>query len=318
MNMMVGKFVRKFAVVALSAAMALGFAACSSIADGDPVENDDDAGVRSSGSVKRSSSSAEESSSSSDCSDEGCSSDSSPAEADSVLNDLVKFIDIPATSLKHGSVVYSVNAFSIAETEVTRGMYIKVMGEAPQMDKTGDDVAVANLNWFDAVLFCNEVSKSAGLDTAYVYVSVGEGNFLDSLIIDYSANAVRLPTETEWEIAARGGTVTTYYWDVEVASKYAYYGQTKGPAEVKGFIPNAFGLYDMGGNVAEWINDWYGSYSTKNEMNPVGPETGDYRVVRGGGWSDKVTSLASAERERKAPQYKSQMVGLRLVHSVGF
>ncbi len=314
MKISIGKLAKSF-FVAVVMTTVLGLLACSSVADGDPVENDIPDEDRSSSSVtKRSSSSGEpvgESSSS-------AVKESSASRADSVLTDLVKFVDVPATTLKHGTVSYSVSGFSIAETEVTRGMYVKLMGKAPQMDKTGDDIAVANLNWYEAVLFCNEVSKSAGLDTAYIYEAVGEDSYLDRLTIDYAVNAVRLPTETEWEIAARAGTTTTYYWDVQLASKYAYYGQTKGPSAVKKFIPNGYGLYDMGGNVAEWINDWYGAYSVDNEVNYSGPETGDYRVVRGGGWSDKAPALGSANRERKDPLHKSQMLGFRLVHSVGF
>jgi formylglycine-generating enzyme required for sulfatase activity len=138
------------------------------------------------------------------------------------------------------------------------------------------------------------------------------------LKIDYSVASVRLPTENEWEIAAHGGTTTTYYWDTDVASKYAYYGQSTGPDEVAKKLPNAFGLYDMAGNVAEWVNDWYDVYPKKKSDNYSGPSDGDYRVVRGGGWSDKVSDIAPKEREKLDPVTSKATLGFRLVYSTGF
>jgi formylglycine-generating enzyme required for sulfatase activity len=122
----------------------------------------------------------------------------------------------------------------------------------------------------------------------------------------------------EWEIAAHGGTTSTYYWGTAEASKYAYYGQSKGPARVAQFIPNDYHLYDMAGNVAEWVNDWYSSYASSSMSNPVGPESGSYRVIRGGGWSSVVKDIAPDARDKKEPRYKSAAVGFRIVYSEGF
>ncbi|MCQ2104755.1 MAG: formylglycine-generating enzyme family protein [Fibrobacter sp.] len=234
------------------------------------------------------------------------------------LDSLIGLVVIPGTTLKRGSASFSVDSFAISKFEVTQGLYEKVMGEIPLMDKIGDSIAVANVNWFDAVLFCNALSILAGLDTAYVYEGVGDSRYLKNLSVDFKVRAVRLPTETEWEIAYRAGTTTTYYWDTDVASKYAYYIQTNGPVKVAQYKPNAYGLYDMGGNVAEWMNDWYGTYPTTSSLNYTGAVDGDYRVVRGGGWSDKASALAAAERNKKDPLYQSQMVGFRVVRSNGF
>jgi formylglycine-generating enzyme required for sulfatase activity len=121
----------------------------------------------------------------------------------------------------------------------------------------------------------------------------------------------------EWEIAARAGTSTTYYWDTDDAYKYAYYAQRKGPVAVAGLAPNEAGLYDMAGNVAEWVNDWFYAYPTVSQDNYAGPEEGDYKVVRGGGWSDKAPALASGEREKKAPKHHSATIGFRIVYSIG-
>ena len=245
---------------------------------------------------------------------------SSSAEKSDTSDIFGKFdwVKIPKSSITRGVNSFGVNAFSMATTEVTQKVYELVMKELPKQSKEGDKRAVSNVNWFRAALFCNAFSKLAGLDTAYVYKSIIGDSVLVDLTIDYSAIAVRLPTENEWEVAARGGTTTTYYWDVDVASKYAYYGQTSGPDEVAKKLPNEFGLYDMAGNVAEWVNDWYDAYPKNKSDNYTGPESGDYRVVRGGGWSDKVTVLAPKEREKHDPALSKATIGFRLVYSTGF
>jgi formylglycine-generating enzyme required for sulfatase activity len=249
-------------------------------------------------------------------------SSSSGAEADSTqdstvkLSDYLKMVDVPAMTLSKGSAKYRISAFSIGETEVTQGLYREVMGEIEEW--LGENHPVFNVSWYDAALFCNALSKKAGLDTAYVYESVNDGGELINLSINYATTTVRLPTEMEWEIATRAGTSTTYYWDTDVASKYAYYAQDKGPVAVAGFTPNALGLYDMAGNVAEWVNDWYGAYPTVSQDNYTGPAEGTYKGIRGGGWSDKAPALASAERDKKDPKYHSQTIGFRIVYSKGF
>lgn len=220
-------------------------------------------------------------------------------------------------TLARGGVTYSIDGFKMIGTEVTQGLYAKMMGDMPTQNYTGNSYPIENVNWFQAVLFCNEYSKYLGLDTAYTYTSVGEKSFLADLSIDYSVESIRLPTEMEWEIAAHGGTSTTYYWENEVASKYAYYGQSNGPVETAGRLANDFDLYDMAGNVAEWVNDWYGAYPTDDVENYTGAKSGNYRVIRGGGWSDPIKDCAPDVREKKDPLYASHMLGFRVVYSHG-
>lgn len=293
-------------VLAILLACAISMMGCT--ADGDPVSIDPiivssstSKGVKSSASV--SSSSQGESSSS----------------EDNTLDGYQKMVIVPESKLIRGSVTYEVKAFKIGTTEVTQKLYFDVVGSLPDQPMVGDSLPIVGVNWYEAVLFCNELSKKVGLDTAYVYASLGDESYLENLTIDYSVAAVRLPTETEWEIAARAGTTTTYYWDVAEASKYANYGQiNKSLTKVASFIPNAFGLYDMGGNAAEWVNDWFGSYPTASVENFAGASKGTTRCVRGGSWADKVTALASSERSSKDPLYSSAMLGFRIVYSSGF
>lgn len=288
-------------------------AACSSVADGDETELMD----LSSNSRPRSSAETSISSSVDDLSSSSRE-DTSIVNTDSLLAYYGQWTKVEATSLKKGSVSYSVNAFEIMKTEVTQSLYRTVMDSLPVMDKVGDSIPVANINWYDAVLFCNAFSKLVGLDTAYVYEMVGDSRYLYGLEIDYGVESVRLPTEMEWEIAYRAGTTTTYYWDNDVASKYAYYAQTSGPVKVGQYKPNAYGLYDMGGNVAEWVNDWFGPKPTKSQSNYTGAETGSAKIARGGGWSDIARTMAADSTVKKDPLYQSDKMGLRLVHSVGF
>ena len=235
----------------------------------------------------------------------------------SPVYDLLRWADFPGGKVKVNSVEFTFNAYSISVTEVTQAAYAEAMGSMPEQPRTGDDYPVVNVSWFDAVLFCNELSKSVGLDTAYVYSSVGAENYLQDLEIDYGVEAFRLATEIEWEIAAHGGTNTMFYWGTDKASDFVYYGQTSGPTRVGSYPPNPYGLFDMAGNVAEWVNDWYGTFPTKAMDNYTGVSKGTARVVRGGGWSDPIKDCAPDVRAKKDPLYTAPTLGFRIVFSHG-
>lgn len=238
-------------------------------------------------------------------------------ERDSSIYNLLRWVEFRGGKAKINSVEFTYGAYSVSTTEVTQAAYAQAMGGMPNQPKDAPENPVVNVSWFEAVLFCNELSKSMGLDTAYVYSAVGDKNYLQDIQIDYSVESFRLATEIEWEVAAHGGTNTMFYWGTDKASDYVYYGQTSGPTRVGSYPPNPYGLYDMAGNVAEWVNDWYGAFPTKDSENYTGAASGTARVVRGGGWSDPIKDCAPDVREKKDPLYTAPTLGFRVVRSLG-
>jgi formylglycine-generating enzyme required for sulfatase activity len=169
----------------------------------------------------------------------------------------------------------------------------------PAYFDSGKAWPVEDVNWYDAAWFCNKLSMLSGLDTVYTYSGIYQGSGYDTLTsvaINYSKNGYRLPTEAEYEYANRAGTTTDYYWGRNYpptthADTFAidsnavwYYNPPTGTQLVATKKPNAWGLYDMSGNLWEWCNDWYGSYSATSQTNPTGAASGSYRVLRGGSW----------------------------------
>lgn len=187
--------------------------------------------------------------------------------------------------------------FYLGTYEVTQQQWQAVMGHNPAVFQTFDNSPshpVEYVTWSEAQEFITQLNE------------LGMGTF-------------RLPTEAEWEYACRAGTTTAYYWGDKMAtngsSKYAWansrsFAQTH-PVGTK--QPNAWGLYDMSGNVWEWCQDWYVPYKRKPQTDPKGPATGTMKVFRGGSWYDFREAQRSANRHKHTPNEPYAAIGFRLV-----
>ena len=218
------------------------------------------------------------------------------------------FVLIPAGTFQMGSNDYdnakpvhevNVNSFLVSKYETTQGVWQKIMGNNPSNFKKGNDHPVERVSWDDCQEFCkklNEMKSASG----------GTG--------------LRLPTEAEWEYAARAGTNTKYYWGDKEDGDYMWFGEKweGGHHPVGEKKPNGFGLYDMSGNVWEWCSDWYDEkyYQNSPKNNPSGPASGQFRVLRGGAWSHLASGCRSANRSYDEPTERGNSIGFRCVASV--
>jgi formylglycine-generating enzyme required for sulfatase activity len=188
-----------------------------------------------------------------------------------------------------------IDEFWMDRTEVTQARYaefVRATGRRPphhwkegKVPPGAENFPVYNVDWHDAGAYCAWAGK-------------------------------RLPTEAEWEKAARGGLEEqSYPWGDKPDPKKARYGLSTGPGPVAEFPPNGYGLYDMAGSVSEWCADWFDRdyYALFIERNPKGPETGLYKVIRGGAWSDSAARITVFFRNWVRPNQRTPNIGFRCV-----
>lgn len=194
--------------------------------------------------------------------------------------------------------------FYMQTTHVTQMQWRDLMGNAhvPCFNECGDDCPVDRISWEESMAFIEKLNKKEGTDR------------------------YRLPTEAEWEYACRAGTDTAFstgnHSETEcefdpVVDKVAWYcANSKGSIQpVAQKEPNAWGLYDMHGNLYEWCMDWYDYYPEGHTTDPVGPETGETKVLRGGAWLYLIWHARSAHRRHHVPTFRNYYTGFRVVYS---
>jgi formylglycine-generating enzyme required for sulfatase activity len=177
------------------------------------------------------------------------------------------------------------SSFYMSKFEVTQELYIAVMGVNPSNIKNPDR-PVERLSWYDAVSFCNKLSDKDGLTKCY---KINGSN----IVCDWAANGWRLPTEAEWEYACKAGSTSDFYNgnnESDLAQIAWYSGNSGDSTHNPGLKkPNKFGLYDILGNVFEWVWDWRGNYSGP-DTDPTGPSNGTVKIIRGGSWHSGVNT----------------------------
>jgi len=250
-----------------------------------------------------------------------------------VTNGKVGHSDYSSDNAEH---TVSLTAYRIGETEVTQELWQAVMGNNPSSfnsNPASGEVQgkrpVEQVSWYKCIVFCNELTKQAGLgeseclyysDAGYTNVyTKGDAGAKKEVYLYTAMNkkGFRLPTEAEWEWAAKGGK--EYKWagtdEESELVNYAWYSANSNNQthEVKKRTANGYGLYDMSGNVWEWCWDWYSNSTPTGGQDPKGADSGSDRVARSGGWGSDADFAARAYRDFSNPDYSFNFLGLRVV-----
>lgn len=220
----------------------------------------------------------------------------------SIIND--QMVEIPSGKIElrddrtKQKWTVQINPFLLGKFPVTQDLYLAITNEAPSTIK-GNKYPVETVTWREAVIFCNSLSDKMGLNSCY---QIQEDN--ETITFDTTVNGFRLPTEAEWEYACKAGGTAIRYGEL---NNIAWYKDNSlmTPHIVGQKEPNAWGLYDMLGNVWEWCSDIY-------------DETvyGSYRIFRGGGWADEERSVMATTRRRSHPlKFKIDDLGFRIARN---
>jgi formylglycine-generating enzyme required for sulfatase activity len=241
--------------------------------------------------------------------------------------------EIPAGSAvigdtTEGTYTAILSAFKMLKYEVTQAQYEAVTGDNPSYSKTDaadgevqEKRPVESVTWYDAIEFCNKLSEIEGLAPVYAIAgrTAASGYPITSATVtaDFGTNGYRLPSEAQWEYACRAGTTTTWFHgDAEaVLENYAWYDENSGyiTHEVGKKTANAFGLYDMHGNVGEWCWGWYNiNYPSGTVTDYTGPASGTSRIWRGGGYYYPARTARSSFRSVRIMYMKEPTCGFRL------
>ena len=236
--------------------------------------------------------------------------------------------------------------FYMKQTEVTQGEWQALIGNNPShFNGCGDSCPVERVTWYDAVYYANRLSQNKNLEQCYILSNStgtpGGGNYYaDVTFKGLDCKGYRLPTEAEFEFATRAGTTTAYWiggnitdggqpvcvWDDNNAGislhQAAWYSYNSNDIthKVGQKAANPFGLFDVHGNVSEWVNDWFDYYDYYRTCaggceDPLGPSSGGERSVRGGSWTGAAKFTRSGYRSFSDPTYAINYVGFRLVRT---
>lgn len=231
-------------------------------------------------------------------------------------------------TFNNGTADMTVSSFRMSQYEVTRTQVYDIMGTDPSDTSysSGTSDPVQMISWYYAIAFCNKLSIAESLTPVYTVTGVDFATLTfaaiptatnadwDAATADWSANGYRLPTEAEWQFAARGGNSSNGYTYAgsNTVGDVAWYA-TYSTHTVGGKTANELGLYDMSGNVYEWCWDWYDTYPATAQSDYRGAASGTNRILRGGSWRYSATSCTVAYRYYYNPYYQNSPFGFRVV-----